>query len=274
MPATSIRVLTLNCLFHGHVRARLHAIGPLLEEGRFDLVCLQEVAFRRHVHLLASRMPGYRPPIYRSFAFGVMGGLVTFARAAPARSSYEMFRRRGDWGTMGAADRIGRKGFLTTWLDLEGRAVIIVNTHLLANYDEDWSPSNRYATQQLDELEQLGDALLRLDGDALLLVAGDFNIPGANPMLAEFMKRTGLRNTAAARPAVTYRTTRPEAPGQQIDHVFFRPSAADRVTVDSTLHFEAEVAMPDGRTRFASDHFGVEARLDLESIDRPLAPDP
>ena len=265
MAATKIRVLTLNCLFHGHVRARLGAIGPLLEEGRFDLVCLQEVAFQRHVRLLASLMPSYRTPVYRPFALGVMGGLVTFARVAVGRSSFEKFRRRGDWGTLGAADRIGRKGFLTTWLELEGASVIVVNTHLLANYDEDWAPSNRYAIQQLDELEQLGSALSRLERDALLLVVGDFNIPAANPMLVEFMERAGLRSAAAGTPAATYRTTKPEAPGQQIDHVFFRPSPGDSFTVDSKLHFEDEVRLPDGGTRYASDHFGVEARLEPAS---------
>ncbi|HEY8760857.1 MAG TPA: endonuclease/exonuclease/phosphatase family protein [Candidatus Dormibacteraeota bacterium] len=262
MAATTIRVLTLNCLFHGQVRARLPAIGSLLEKGQFDLVCLQEVAFQRHARLLASLMPSYRPPVYRSWALGVMGGLVTFARAEVKRSGYEMFRRRGDWGTLGAADRLGRKGFLTTWFEVAGEPLLLVNTHLLANYDEDWSPSNRYAVQQLDELNQLGDALGNLEKDALLLVAGDFNVPADHPMLAEFMSRTGLRN-AAATPAATYRSLNPEVSGQQIDHVFFRHPPGASVSTTTKLHFEEKVALADGRTMYASDHFGVEAGIDL-----------
>jgi endonuclease/exonuclease/phosphatase family metal-dependent hydrolase len=261
--ATKIRVLTLNCLFHGQVRARLEAIGSLLEKGQFDLVCLQEVVFRRHARLLASRMPSYRPPLYRSVALGVMGGLVTFARADVKRQSYEIFRRRGDWGNLGTFDRLARKGFLTTWFEVGGEPLILVNTHLLANYDEDWSPRNRYAVQQLDELDQLGDALSNLAKDATLLVAGDFNVPADHPMLAAFMGRTKLRNAAAA-PAATYRSLRPEAPGQQIDHVLFRQASGGSVSITTKLHFEDKVELADGRRMFVSDHFGVEAKLQLE----------
>ena len=267
MAASQIRVLTLNCLFHGHVRARLEAIGPLLESGQFDLVCLQEIAFRRHVSLLASRMPGYRPPVYRSFAFGVMGGLVTFARSDAGRSDYEMFRRRGDWGTLGTADRLGRKGFLTTRFVVGGEPLILVNTHLLANYDEDWSPSNRYAVQQLDELRQLGDALSSLEKDTMLVVAGDFNVPAADPMLVEFKGRTGLLSTVAAA-AATYRSLSPGAPTHQIDHVFVRPPTGRSVRLTTRLLFEEAVAVPGGRPMFVSDHFGLEVRIDREGPGR------
>lgn len=263
MAATTIRVLTLNCLFHGQVRARLAAIGSLLEEGQFDLVCLQEVTFKRHARLLASRMPSYRPPLYRSVALGVMGGLVTFARADVKRQSYEIFRRRGDWGNLGTFDRLARKGFLTTWFEVGGEPLILVNTHLLANYDEDWSPRNRYAVQQLDELGQLADALCNLERKALLLVAGDFNVPAAHPMLAEFMSRTDLHNSAETA-AATYRSIRPDAPDQQIDHILYRPPQGASIAATSKLHFEEELPVTGGRTLFASDHFGVEAALEYE----------
>ncbi len=83
--------------------------------------------------------------------------------------------------------------------------------------------------------------------------------------------RTGLRN-AAATPAVTYRSNRPEAPGKQIDHVLFRHPSGGSVSVTTKLHFEEEVALADGRTMFASDHFGVEARIDFASPSRRSQP--
>lgn len=191
-----------------------------------------------------------------------MGGLVTFTRHAVTRSSYEVFRKRGDWGTTGAVDRLGRKGFLTTWVDTGVQRLVLVNTHLLANYDEDWSPGNRYAVQQEDELRQLGDALEGLGDDVSLVVAGDFNIPAAHPMLDRFRQRTGLRN-AQTEPSPTYRSPDPSQPGQQIDHILYRFGAGADATVTTRLRFEAEVPLADGRLHYPSDHFGVEADFEI-----------
>jgi endonuclease/exonuclease/phosphatase family metal-dependent hydrolase len=89
------------------------------------------------------------------------------------------------------------------------------------------------------------------------------------------MGRTVLRNATAA-PAATYRSRRPEAPGQQIDHVLVRQVSGGSVSITTKLHFEDKVELADGRSMFASDHFGVEAILRLEphQVRRAALPAP
>jgi endonuclease/exonuclease/phosphatase family metal-dependent hydrolase len=54
------------------------------------------------------------------------------------------------------------------------------------------------------------------------------------------------------------------SPNQRIDYVFFRPGRARSFTIESVqLFLDRPSAEGDGRWLWASDHFGVLARLIL-----------
>jgi endonuclease/exonuclease/phosphatase family metal-dependent hydrolase len=193
-----------------------------------------------------------------------MGGLVNFARRPIEHSSYEVFRGRGPHWTLGWADRLLRKGFLTSSLHLDAVPLIVVNTHMLANYDEDWSPGNRFAREQRNDLEQLAHAVSRLPEDSLVIVAGDLNVPITSPMLREFMAACDLQHSFASTngPArATIRNSRPHVPPQAIDHILFRAPSGQAVQAKARLRFEGAIVLESGRRAFASDHLGVEAEF-------------
>jgi endonuclease/exonuclease/phosphatase family metal-dependent hydrolase len=58
----------------------------------------------------------------------------------------------------------------------------------------------------------------------------------------------------------------PEArPNQRIDYIFFRPGRERKFAIEMVqLFLDRPSAEPDGRWLWASDHFGVLARLELE----------
>jgi endonuclease/exonuclease/phosphatase family metal-dependent hydrolase len=262
MPSQRFRVLTLNTLWQPAARARLEAIAPELDSSGIDFICLQEVVLRRNVRLLERRLRTYQPPVSRPLALWATGGLVSFAQRPIEKSSYEVFKRRGDWWSIGAADRLLRKGFLTSWLHVGDVPVVVVNTHLLANYDQDWTAGNRYVRHQEAELDQLASAIGRLDPDALLIVAGDFNVPLESPMFEGFVESCGLRNASGS--GVPPPTWRP--PGSSdgtivIDHVLYREPSGMAVEVTSRLRFDSPVRLADGTMTFASDHLGIEAEF-------------
>lgn len=264
MAGASFRLLTFNCLWQGAARERLAAIGPILDTGHFDFLCLQEVTHRRNVGLLQHHLPSYQPAAFRPYGPAVMGGLVNFARRPIERSAYEVFRGRGPHWTLGWADRLLRKGFLISWLRLDSLPVVVVNTHMLANYDEDWAPGNRFARQQGNDLKQLADAVSLLDRDSLVIVAGDLNVPVTSPMLTQLMDRCELRHAFASAPGgvpPTIRHTRPGLLEQTIDHVLFRAPAGKSMEVTARLRLEDPVVVAGGRTVFASDHMAVEAKF-------------
>jgi endonuclease/exonuclease/phosphatase family metal-dependent hydrolase len=265
MAGRSFRLLTLNTLWQPAARARLEAIAPELDGSGIDFICLQEVVLRRNVRLLEQRLTAYQPAVSRPFALWATGGLVSFTRHPIEKSSYEVFTRRGEWWNIGAADRLLRKGFLIAWLRAGDLEVIVVNTHLLANYDQDWSLGNRYVRHQEAELDQLAAAIDRLDRDALLIVAGDFNVPQDSPMFEGFTAGCGLRN--ASGPGVPLPTWRP--PGSKegtivIDHVLYREPSGRPIEVKSRLRFDSMVRLKDGGMAYASDHLAIEADFDLD----------
>ncbi len=266
MPGRSFRLLTLNTLWRPAARARLEAIAPDLDSSGIDFICLQEVVYRHHVMLLENRLGSYQPAVSRPFALWAIGGLVSFARQPIEKSSYEVFTRRGDWWNIGAADRLLRKGFLTSWLHIGHLPLVVINTHLIANYDQDWSSGNRYVRHQEAELDQLATAIGRLDRDALLIVAGDFNVPQASPMFKEFMAGCGLRNASGV--GATLPTWRPPGSSEGtivIDHILYRTPPGLVVEVTARLRFESRVRLADGSATFASDHLAIEAEFALDA---------
>jgi endonuclease/exonuclease/phosphatase family metal-dependent hydrolase len=221
-------------------------IGRQLKAMAPDVVCLQEIFFRRNVSLLEAERA-----VFQRGGLGVRGGLVTVPAGAVESWSFEPFRT-AVWFERGA-----RKGFLTTRLRLAGEPVTVVNTHLLANYDENWALDNRYARRQLDQLEQLAHAIRRLPTDELIVVAGDFNVPAPSPQFKEFLAAAGLASAVdwSAFPAGNRGF-------QAIDNILYRPPDGRRVAAAATLCFQEQIQLADGRSAYPSDHVGVEAELE------------
>jgi endonuclease/exonuclease/phosphatase family metal-dependent hydrolase len=182
MGSGRVRIVTLNCLFLNRPRARLRVIGRLLKEMAPDVTCLQEIFFRRDVSLLKDDRAAFRPG-----GLGVAGGLVTLTRGAVESWRFERFR------TSLWFELLARKGFLVTRFQLDGGPLTVVNTHLLANYSENWTLGNYYTRRQLDELTQLAEAIRLLPKEEPVIVAGDFNVPASSP----HFKLTGVPSRTA-----------------------------------------------------------------------------
>jgi endonuclease/exonuclease/phosphatase family metal-dependent hydrolase len=249
----AVSVITLNCLWHTNARARLRRIAELVEASDADVVCLQEVIYRARLGLLRELSPSRPHLAFEPFGPWVKGGLVTISRWPIERRGYTAFRRCGRWTDISAADRWLRKGFLTTWHRAPWGAIAVVNTHLLANYDEDWSPGNRYLLQQEDEVAQLVDWLAEIEPATALVAAGDFNLPGTVPAYRRLLEEGRLADVTAEVPL-----ERPEA---AIDHVLARPPAGHLADGRASLPFQGAVALVGGRPAAISDHPAIGARV-------------
>lgn len=246
MDGGRLRIVTLNCLFRKRPRARLRVIGSLLKEMAPDVTCLQEIFFRRNVALLDDDRAVFRPG-----GLGVAGGLVTLAKGSIDSSRFERFR------TTLWFEYLARKGFLVTRLKLGGEPVIVVNTHLIANYNRSWAPGNAYARRQVDELSQLAATLRQLPKSELVIVAGDFNVPATSSQFKDFMAECGAVS------AVDWSAFPPGVRGfGAIDNILYRPPPGRVIRGSARLCFEEPIELGDGRRDFASDHLGLEAILE------------
>ncbi|GAB7045977.1 endonuclease/exonuclease/phosphatase family protein [Catenuloplanes indicus] len=240
-----MRLLTFNTLFTGDVTARLTALGALLEPSGYDVVCLQEVMYRGHVRLLRRGFPHrfHTGPVL------LRGGLVLLSRRPITAPRFVPYPRTGP----ARPEWLMRKGFQAATID----GVLVVNTHLSANRDGDWSGGNRYIAVQRAELDRLASWLAAEAGpDRPVIVTGDLNVPRGKPALRDFLDATGLRDVLAGDPRPTCRPTARWPSPPAFDHVLGRGlrGRADPV-------FQDEVPLAEGRSAYLSDHYGVAAEL-------------
>jgi endonuclease/exonuclease/phosphatase family metal-dependent hydrolase len=256
------RVLTFNTLFFGEVRLRMRMLGEILDRSMFDVVCLQEVLWRWHWKELRDICRTFPHVACATQGPAITGGLVTLSRWPIAERRYVVYRVR----TARRRPRVDwflRKGLLITRCEIAGHPVTVVNTHLLANSDGDWSEANRYSAALRAELLQLAQELQALDPDVPVLVAGDFNVPSGSWLFDDFLATTSLRDVMAGDTRPTYRPTPRLRTVPAIDHVLVRASPYHRVVAEAKLVFEEAVLLPDNRRVHLSDHYGIESRIEL-----------
>jgi endonuclease/exonuclease/phosphatase family metal-dependent hydrolase len=245
-----VRLLTFNTLYRPDARPRLRALAARLDG--YDVVCLQEVMYRRNARLLRRLAPGLRHHAYAGPVI-LRGGLVLLSRwpitrrrfvryplTAPARPEYLM-----------------RKGAQVVTVATGDGVLVVVNTHLSANRDDDRSPGNRWTRVQRTEFGRLADRLAGLDPAVPLVVVGDLNVPRDSAVLAGFLTTAGLRDVLAGDTRPTYRPTPRWPSPPALDHVLVRPS----MSAAARPVFAGEVRLDDGRTAYLSDHYGVETEL-------------
>lgn len=260
-----LKLLTFNTLFTGNARARLRALAGLLEQSDLDVACLQEVFLRPNLNLLRTLTPSFPHAAWTPMGPFVRGGLLTISRHPIRSISSAVYKQRGRVTTIAAADRFIRKGLLATTIGVAGRTVAVINTHLLANYADDWSDGGDYATRQAAELEQLAGAVAGVDPALPLLVVGDLNVPGGTWLFDRFLEATGLVDARAPGATATFRP-RPEGPPtHELDHVLWRPPQKGSLEVETRLLFDQPVRLASGRTAHLSDHLGIEARVRYHS---------
>lgn len=246
-----IRVLTFNTLFRGRARARMDALARLIDESDYDVVCLQEVISPLILARFRRATTSY-PHMARAWTFPlVRGGLVTLSRWPITRSHFEPFAlarpARPEW--------LLGKGALFTRVQLPGGYLTAVNTHLSANMDMDWSPSNAYTKVEQSELSRLAAAVNRIDPAEPLVAMGDFNVPRDSSYFATFASAAGLQDAMAGSTEPTYR---PEcADIGAIDQLLHRPG----MKADTRVVFKDAIRLPDGDLAHLSDHYGIAATL-------------
>jgi len=260
-----LTVLTINCLglpltLPG-VRRRLQALGRSLIASGAHVACLQEVGRWRYLPLLQN---GSWPfTVAQQHPYAPRGGLATLSQLPIAATAYTTFQARGAAASLHAAERYQAKGVLGIELELQGQHVVVLNTHLAANYTARWTHTNPYAKVERAQLREIAALVDGLPADTLVLVAGDFNVPRGSWLYHEFRHAARLYDPLAGSAEPTYRPL-PGMPGravQALDHVLVRVPPGIRLEIDAELCFAEPVFLAHGEQGYLSDHLGVRAAL-------------
>ena len=262
-----MRILTLNCQGLPWIRdtdVRLATLGRLLNDAGYDIVCLQEIVLARSIALFRRACPKLPYLAYRPWGWMLKGGLLILSRWPIRRTRFVSYTKRGRWLTISMADWMLRKGMLIGEIVLPQAPVAILNTHLLANYDDDWSKRNPYARQQLAELRQLTRVVNGLDRDLLTLICGDFNVPRGSWLYTALVQATHVYDPLAGNtdPTCTPASRQPETGRYALDHIFLRAPIPHTLTAAARLVLQERVRLVNGTHAYLSDHCGVEVAVE------------
>jgi endonuclease/exonuclease/phosphatase family metal-dependent hydrolase len=248
-----VRLLTLNALMRDDVRPRLRALGPILERSGYDVVCLQEVLHRGSVRLLRSGV-GHAHRAVTGVAWPA-GGLLLLSRWPIVRYRFARYAMTRPLRT----ELLMRKGAQLAVVATPAGPLVVVNTHLTANRDDDWSEGNRFTRIIRGELDHLARLVSGFEPSLPAVVVGDFNVPRDSAVFTGFAAAAGLVDVLAGDPATTFRPTPRWPSPPALDQVLVRGSVTGR----ARLVLRDAVRVPDGRELYLSDHYGLAADLTL-----------
>ena len=241
---------------------RLQAIAEHMNELEVDVVLFQEIFLYRYLSLFKRLLSRFPHCAYERSIAGPMGGLVIFAQMPIQRMEYIVYKPRGfgfrrtliDWGM--------RKGFLAVEIEQDGVPILVINTHLVTNFDHDWSDQNYYAQQEHRELEQLLTYIERLDSGPLLILGGDFNVPKSTKLYDDFVNDAKVIDALPDPNVPTHRRGGPLSSDTRmagIDYILVRPPVETKVSIVGKPILQEKVQLRNGQMAFVSDHVGIQA---------------
>jgi endonuclease/exonuclease/phosphatase family metal-dependent hydrolase len=255
---SSFSLLTLNSFglpfFLGLNRIKILArelsdLGP-------SVICLQEIQQNVYLPVLRDRLTGYPHQSYRQYSPAPMGGLVTASKLPFVSYEFLPFPNRGKWWSIGFADWALRKGVLVTTYDVEGQQIIVLNTHIHANYLGSWSSDKMLAKIQSDQVRYLAELAKAQSRDALVIICGDFNFPRDTFLYEELAEISGFIDPLKDDPRPTYRPVSMLASKWSValDFIFYRnPDKIDMNIEADVLPVENSRASKSS-SKFLSDH--------------------
>lgn len=268
----SLSLLTFNtfAILNWDTPFRVSALAMELAKLKAEIVCLQEI----HQHLfrrtLTVATPYHVDAIHAPKRGRPRGGLLTLSRLPVVTHNYVSFVEQGRWMHLEIMDRLLDKGILVTHYEVEGLPIIVVNTHIIANYAADYDRKGRPALRQQSQLRQLATAIQALPADALVMLVGDFNLPRGSWLYEDFLAESGMEDTLSGDNRPTYRPL-PGVPAHYalpIDFVFVRRPQNVQITSSSNLCLDQPVRLVGAYHNFLSDHLGIISQF---SWDKPPA---
>jgi endonuclease/exonuclease/phosphatase (EEP) superfamily protein YafD len=261
----SFSSLTLNCfgLWLPNTWQRLIILARELEKSPYQVICLQEIQLRKYQRLFIEWCPSYPYAQYEPYVHCPKGGLLTLSRIPIISKSFMPYKERGMWYTPMLLDRLFYKGMSITRLTWNDIPMVIINTHLLANFAGDWERRGMYARVEEKQLRQLAETVRSQPVDSIIVVVGDFNIPRGGNLYHDFLTQSGLTDllAEATRPTLRFPLRAPSRFSLAIDYALIRIPEGQALKADADLCFSGKYWLNNRRQGYLSDHYGVELRI-------------
>lgn len=228
------------------------------------VLCLQEIQQNAYVSILQRGLTRHHHQAYASNFFAPKGGLFTAACEPLQDIEFVAYENRGRAFSTGFADWALNKGVLVTRLQQDGLPIIILNTHLHANYAGNWTPAHATSKIQRDQITHLASMIREQPDNAVVITCGDFNFPRNSFLYEELVSLSGVLDPLAADPRPTYRPL----PGMSsekwalpIDFCFVRLPNRQGIELQADIVEIQDTSKPTRIRRFLTDHNALTLRV-------------
>ena len=263
MPVFSL--VTLNCFGvpTPTTRARLLTLAQELNRDNYSIVCLQEVQTHTYGRLLTQACTQYPASAYEPFVHAPKGGLLTLARLPIEQRAFLLYRTRTIVNLPAVMDWVLHKGVLLTRVSLGQVPIVVLNTHINANYSVNGGTHNRYTHVQQLQLQQLAEIVRAQPTSAIVIAVGDFNIPRGGWLYEEFLAASGMIDPLAddIRPTQRMPAGIPARLAKPIDFALLRLPSLPTLHIQSDHCFERPLPLAGARSGYLSDHVGIALRI-------------
>lgn len=236
---------------------RLARMMRLLDRMPVSVMCFQEIQQKAYIRLLLRNLPDFPHSAYEHSWFAPKGGLFTAGRIPLGESHFVPYANRGKPLSPGIADWALNKGVLISTFQVAGQPIVVMNTHVHANYGGNWDPSNAMARIQSDQMQHLAQLVNEQPADTMVIVCGDFNFPRGTFLYDKLVNEGGLIDPLAEDERPTYRPF-PLIPTDKwsipIDFVLVRPPANSRLSLEADISHIQDADRLIPYLRFLTDH--------------------
>jgi len=184
-----IKIITINCFDTPLSLRRTTRIDHLVSEVfklNADIICYQELIFLKRVRRISKMFEklGYQTFFTPGKRIN-KGGLLFVSRYPIVSSEYIKFQSQATPFSFQLTDRFLKKGYQKIKLEIEGKTVTVINTHLVSLYKTVSPKEKRILLKQFSEL------LAGIETERTI-VAGDFNISFSENMYKDMDEKANL----------------------------------------------------------------------------------
>ena len=249
---------------------RIRRLAVEINRLKPTVACLQEIQQNALLPMLQRGLAAYSYLAFYRNKLAPKGGLCTASAISVEKGIFYPFRNQGKPVSIGFSDWALNKGALLVELEFHAHRLVILNTHLQANYRGDWRTSNEQTQIQLDQVKDLVKLIHAQPVNAWVIVCGDFNFPRQSPAYQEMIAQSGLTDALADDPRHTYRPFPLVSRKWQtsLDYIFYRIPAGETAAVAADiLPIEnASAALPF--QRFLTDHNALTLKINWGPVQQ------
>ncbi len=243
---------------------RYKTIANYFENKKVDIINFQEVFTYYHLYLLNKWLKNSYPFCTFQYSYlGPKGGLVTFTKVQTTKH-YASYTRNFSTATKGSKlEFLTQRGILIS--KLKDLNITILNTHLTAVLNNDWSKDSIYFYELMSEVKQFQKVVRNNKNSKVLIASGDFNIAKDSVLYQKLINIPTLYDPFKKDilPTRHQHFSKLKRKTNCVDYIFIIGNTSLYKGEKKKYIFTRKTQLQNGNVDYISDHMGIYLRIHL-----------